>query len=69
MNIHKMLTELKAERELVEEAIIALSRLDPGEKRRGRPPSWMSEGDSESELKKSGRAPGTKNRSKLKAQD
>jgi hypothetical protein len=69
MDIHRMLDELRAERELVEEAIIVLSRLDAREKRRGRPPLWMSEMYSVTEPKKGGRVPGRKNRSKLKVED
>lgn len=43
MDINKMLAELKAEREQVEEAILALERLAAGRgRRRGRPPQWMS---------------------------
>lgn len=67
MDIHKMLTELKAERELVDEAILALSRLDAGEKRRGLAPS-MSAGDNLRELKKR-RSRRTKNRSKPRGQN
>ena len=69
MDIHKMLAELRAERVLVEEAIIALSRLDAGEKRRGRPPSWMSDGITLADPKKSRRGLGKKNRSKPEAED
>lgn len=43
MDIVKMLQELRAEREQVGEAILALERLaSGGGKRRGRPPKWMS---------------------------
>src|SRR5437879_4291754 len=43
MDILKMLAELRAEREQVEEAIIVLERLARGRgKRRGRPPKWMT---------------------------
>jgi hypothetical protein len=39
-----MLTELRAEREQIEEAILSLERLARGRgKRRGRPPAWLSE--------------------------
>ena len=45
MDIIKMLQELRAEREQVGEAILALERLaSGGGKRRGRPPKWMSKG-------------------------
>lgn len=44
MNLTKMLAELKAEREGVEQAILVLERLASGSgKRRGRKPKWMSE--------------------------
>ena len=55
-----MLTELRMEREQIEEAIISLERLARGRgKRRGRPPAWMTE------VKKRGRPPGSKNKLKL----
>ncbi len=54
-----MLTELRQEREQIEEAILSLERLARGRgKRRGRPPSWMQE------VKKRGRPPGSKNKTK-----
>lgn len=44
MDVNKMLTELRAEREQIEEAILSLERLARGRgKRRGRPPAWLSE--------------------------
>lgn len=43
MDVLKMLTELRREREAIEEAIITLERLARGQgKRRGRPPSWIA---------------------------
>jgi hypothetical protein len=44
MDILKMLTDLRAEREQIEQAIVAIQRLASGTlgKRRGRPPKWMS---------------------------
>jgi hypothetical protein len=44
MDILKMLTELRAEREHIEQAILVMERLAAGSrgKRRGRPPKWMS---------------------------
>jgi hypothetical protein len=57
MDINKMLAELRAEREAVEQAIIVLQRIAAGRgKRRGRPPAWMSQ------TKKRGRPPGSKNK-------
>ena len=44
MDITKMLAELRQEREAIEEAILTLERLARGRgKRRGRPPTWLSE--------------------------
>ncbi len=38
-----MLTELRAEREAIEEAIVTLERLARGQgRRRGRPPAWLA---------------------------
>jgi hypothetical protein len=43
MDILKMLADLRAEREQIEEAIVVLERLAAGHgKRRGRPPAWMA---------------------------
>ena len=50
---------LRAEREHVEETILALERIARGRgKRRGRPPKWMTG------MKRRGRPPGGKNRPK-----
>jgi hypothetical protein len=58
MDVTKILTELRQEREQLEEAIMSLERLARGRgRRRGRPPAWMSELD-----KKRGRPPGSKNK-------
>src|ERR1017187_9674087 len=44
MDVSKILGELKAEREQIEEAIISLERLARGRGRGpGRPPNWVSE--------------------------
>jgi len=57
MDVSKILTELRQEREQIEEAIISLERLARGRgKRRGRPPAWLSM------AKKRGRPPGSKNK-------
>jgi hypothetical protein len=57
MDVTKILTELREERERIEEAILSLERLARGRgRRRGRPPAWLSE------LKKRGRPPGSKNK-------
>jgi hypothetical protein len=43
MNITKMLSELRQEREQIEEAIVVLERIAAsGPRRRGRPPKWMT---------------------------
>lgn len=57
MDINKMLSELRLEREAIEEAIMTLERLARGRgRRRGRPPAWMAQ------IKRRGRPPGSKNR-------
>ena len=44
MDVTKMLNDLRAEREQIEEAIMTLERLARGRgKRRGRPPLWLAE--------------------------
>jgi hypothetical protein len=44
MDVNKILTELREEREQIEDAIVSLERLARGRgKRRGRPPSWMKD--------------------------
>jgi hypothetical protein len=59
MDLNKMLAELRAEREQVEEAIVVLERLASGRgRRRGRPPAWMKG------TERSGRPPGSKNKPK-----
>jgi hypothetical protein len=59
MDVSKILTELKAERQQIEEAIVSLERLALGRgRRRGRPPSWISEVTT----KRRGRPPGSKNK-------
>jgi hypothetical protein len=46
MDVNKILTDLRQEREQIEDAIISLERLARGRgKRRGRPPSWMKEAE------------------------
>jgi hypothetical protein len=58
MDVSKILTELRQEREQIEEAIMSLERLARGRgRRRGRPPAWMADMD-----KKRGRPPGSKNK-------
>lgn len=44
MDIVKMLADLRAERQRLEEAVLVLERLAAGTggKRRGRPPKWMA---------------------------
>ncbi len=57
MDVTKILTELRQEREQIEEAIISLERLARGRgKRRGRPPAWLAV------AKRRGRPPGSKNK-------
>jgi hypothetical protein len=57
MDVAKILSDLRQERDQVEEAILSLERLATGRgRRRGRPPAWMSE------AKKRGRPLGSKNK-------
>ena len=59
MDVLKMLADLRQERDQLEEAILTLERLARGRgRRRGRPPAWMTE------LKRKGRPPGSKNKTK-----
>jgi hypothetical protein len=61
MDVSKILAELKAEREQIEEAILSLERLARGRgRRRGRPPAWLAE--TEAAPKRRGRPPGSKNK-------
>lgn len=57
MDVTKILTDLRQERDQLEEAILSLERLARGRgKRRGRPPAWMTV------AKRRGRPPGSKNK-------
>ena len=59
MDVTKILTELREERQQIEEAIISLERLARGRgRRRGRPPAWVSDVTT----KRRGRPPGSKNK-------
>jgi len=63
MDVSKILTELREERRQIEEAITSLERLATGRgKRRGRPPSWMSQATASAAPKRRGRPPGSKNK-------
>ena len=70
MDVSRILAELKAEREQIEEAILSLEKLARGRgKRRGRPPAWLSETEAAAgePPKRRGRPPGSKNRATLAA--
>jgi len=59
IDVSEILSELKEERQQIEEAILSLERLARGRgRRRGRPPAWMSEVS----IKRRGRPPGSKNK-------
>jgi hypothetical protein len=59
MDVSKILTELKEERQQIEEAIISLERLARARgPRRGRPPAWIADVTA----KRRGRPPGSKNK-------
>jgi len=62
MDVSKILTELREERQQIEEAIVSLERLARGRgRRRGRPPAWMAE-ITAPVAKRRGRPPGSKNK-------
>jgi hypothetical protein len=64
MDVTKILADLRQEREQIEEAILSLERLARGRgRRRGRPPTWMTE----ITAKRRGRPPGSKNKPAPKA--
>ena len=59
MDVSKILTELREERQQIEEAIISLEKLARARgPRRGRPPSWIVGVTA----KRRGRPPGSKNK-------
>ena len=59
MDVGKIVAELKAEREQIEEAIVSLERLARGRVRGpGRPPNWLADPTP----KKRGRPAGSKNK-------
>jgi hypothetical protein len=63
MDVSKILTELRDERQQIEEAIVSLERLAQGRgRKRGRPPAWMAGGMLPPPAKKRGRPPGSKNK-------
>ena len=49
MDVTKLIAELRAEQEQIDQAILALGRLavSSGTKRRGRPPKWMGEANTQ----------------------
>ncbi|MDA0205767.1 MAG: hypothetical protein O3A53_01380 [Acidobacteria bacterium] len=52
MDVNKILTDLRQEREQIEDAIISLERLARGRgKRRGRPPAWMKGAEDRREIR------------------
>ncbi len=56
MDVNRILTELRTERELVVDAILHLERLARGRgKRRGRPPKWLTERTGEQTKRRPGR--------------
>ena len=64
MDIGKMLTELRTERENLEQAIVTLERLVAGRgKTRGRPPAWLT-AVKLTAVKRRGRPAGSKNKVK-----
>jgi hypothetical protein len=70
MDIDAILNELRNERDQLEEAIIAIERLQLGGRPRGRPPAWVQAARSATQVNHShpsrrrGRPPGSKNKAK-----
>lgn len=65
MDIHKILTDLRKEREQLDAVIESMTRLGMGRGlQRGRPPSWMS---AVASARKRGRPLGSKNKKPLKS--
>jgi len=63
MDFGRILTELRLEREQLEQAILSLERLSlGGAKRRGRPPAWLARVKESSEKKGRGRPADSKNK-------
>ena len=60
MDLNRMLTELRDQREKLNRLIMAAEDYGrAGTKRRGRPPAWMTE------AKRRGRPPGSRNKARL----
>lgn len=52
MDVNKILSELRQERERIEDAIISLERLAQRQgKRRGRPPAWMKQAEDRRQIR------------------
>ena len=61
MDLQKMLSDLRQQRDQIVDAILKLERLARGRgRKRGRPPAWMANVPA----KRRGRPPGSKNRPK-----
>jgi hypothetical protein len=69
MDINKILTDLRAEREQIEQAILVLQGLAQGQRRRGRKPAWMQKaaGAVVEPKRRRGRPPGTPNKPRAKS--
>lgn len=69
MELTKVLEQIRMQRTLIEEAILALERLARGTgKRRGRPPAWIKNAGIEAVgTRRRGRPPGSKNKLKAEA--
>jgi hypothetical protein len=64
MDVQKILSDLRAQRDRIEDAIKAFERIAAGNGRRpGRPPAWMS-ALKEDSPKRRGRPPGSKSKPK-----
>jgi len=52
MDLKKIISELRSQKEQIDQAIVALERLTIARKGRGRPPKWLSAGEERAESHK-----------------
>lgn len=70
MDVSKILSELRQEREQIEQAILSLEMLARGRgRKRGRPPAWMAQMTAPAAPKRRGRPPGSKNKTSAAGSD
>ena len=67
MDTQRLISDLLAEREKIDQAITVLRSIDAGRPRRGRRPAWMKQIEAQPQPKRRGRPPGSANRPKESA--